>query len=554
MVAAKSFDHRVSRLRVTTSVLALAVALFLVTTANNSFWSAAASAADISWRGNFGFFAAIFVFLVAAFTLAIAPFGLRFLFKPFISVLLVLASVNSYFMDTYGVVIDDGMLRNTIQTDPREVDGLLSPVLFWHVLWAGVLPALVVWWVPVRYATFPRQLGRQILTMALALAVAGAALYSHYKEFSLVGRENRNLRYLINPSYSIYSAGKLLAAELSAGEAALRPLGRDAYQRQHSSPGGKPRLVVFVLGETVRAHNATLEGYERRTMPLMAQEEIVKFDSVYSCGTATAVSLPCMFSRQNRSSYDEFVSDNSENLLDVLKHAGVRVLWRENNSGCKGVCARVKTQNTAQMDVPNYCNEDGCFDEILLYRLDESLNEPSRDTFIVLHQQGNHGPEYYKRYPPEFRKFQPECRSNRPQDCSRQELINAYDNAILYTDFVLSRVVKFLKRNSDRYASAMIYMSDHGESLGESGIYLHGLPYLIAPHEQTHVPLMVWTSSDFRKGRGLERKCMSQVNDQEYSQDNLFDTVLGLFAVQTQVYRPGQDIFAACRAIALTGR
>ena len=274
MVAAKSFDHRVSRLRVTTSVLALAVALFLVTTANSSFWSAAASAADISWRGNFGFFAAIFVFLVAAFTLAIAPFGLRFLFKPFISALLVLASVNSYFMDTYGVVIDDGMLRNTIQTDPREVDGLLSPVLFWHVLWAGVLPALVVWWVPVRYATFPRQLGRQILTMALALAVAGAALYSHYKEFSLVGRENRNLRYLINPSYSIYSAGKLLAAELSAGEAALRPLGRDAYQRQHSSPGGKPRLVVFVLGETVRAHNATLEGYERRTMPLMAQKRL----------------------------------------------------------------------------------------------------------------------------------------------------------------------------------------------------------------------------------------------------------------------------------------
>lgn len=554
MLAGKSFAHRLPRLRVTTPMLAVVVALFLVSTGNNSFWSATASAAEISWRENFRFAVAIFVMLVAAFTLVIAPFGFRFLFKPVISGLLILAAVNSYFMDTYGVVIDAGMLRNTIETDPSEVDGLLSPVLFWHVLGAGVLPALVVYWLPVRYATFPKQLGRQLLTMTLALGVVGAALYSHYKEFSLVGRENRSLRYLINPTYSIYAAGKLLAAELSAGEVALRPLGRDAYQPPDRSPDGKPRLVVFVLGETVRAHNATFEGYERKTMPLMAQEEIVSFDSVYSCGTATAVSLPCMFSRQNRSSYDEFASDNRENLLDVLKHAGIRVLWRENNSGCKGVCARVKTQNTTQMTVPTYCNTDGCFDEILLYQLDKWLSESQGDTFVVLHQQGNHGPEYYKRYPPEFRKFRPECRSNRPQDCSRQDLINAYDNAILYTDFVLSQVLKVLKSKSDRYASAMIYMSDHGESLGESGIYLHGLPYLIAPHEQTHVPLMVWTSSDFRKGRGLERKCMRQMSDDEYSQDNLFDTVLGLFAVQTQVYRPGQDIFAACRAIALTGR
>ena len=439
MLAGKSFAHRLPRLRVTTPMLAVVVALFLVSTGNNSFWSATASAAEISWRENFRFAVAIFVMLVAAFTLVIAPFGFRFLFKPVISGLLILAAVNSYFMDTYGVVIDAGMLRNTIETDPSEVDGLLSPVLFWHVLGAGVLPALVVYWLPVRYATFPKQLGRQLLTMTLALGVVGAALYSHYKEFSLVGRENRSLRYLINPTYSIYAAGKLLAAELSAGEVALRPLGRDAYQPPDRSPDGKPRLVVFVLGETVRAHNATFEGYERKTMPLMAQEEIVSFDSVYSCGTATAVSLPCMFSRQNRSSYDEFASDNRENLLDVLKHAGIRVLWRENNSGCKGVCARVKTQNTTQMTVPTYCNTDGCFDEILLYQLDKWLSESQGDTFVVLHQQGNHGPEYYKRYPPEFRKFRPECRSNRPQDCSRQDLINAYDNAILYTDFVLSQ-------------------------------------------------------------------------------------------------------------------
>jgi len=542
------FVEQAQRMRVSTSVLAVMVALFLVGTANLSFWRAAVEAADISWSDNLGFAAATFVLLTAAFTLLVSAFGFRYLFKPVITLLLLIAAVNSYFMDTYGVVIDDGMLRNTLETDPREVQGLLSPVLFWRVLWAGVLPALVVCWLPLRYASFPRQLGRQLLTMSLAVLIIGAALYSHYKDFSLVGRDNRGLRYLINPTYSMYAAGKLLAAELSAGEVALRPLGRDAYQAAGSATRDKPRLVVFVLGETVRADNISLEGYARQTMPRMAQRETISFDSVYSCGTATAVSLPCMFSRQDRSNYDEFESDNSENLLDVLKHAGVRVLWRENNSGCKGICARVETQNTTQMQTPRYCNTNGCFDEILLHQLDQWLNQSQGDSFVVLHQQGNHGPEYYKRYPSEFREFRPECRSNRPQDCSREELVNAYDNAILYTDYVLSRVVAFLQTQSARYASAMIYMSDHGESLGERGVYLHGLPYFIAPHEQTHVPFMLWASPDFTDDDGhLDRECMENASDEEYSQDNFFDTVLGLFAVRTQVYRPGQDMFADCR-------
>ena len=294
--------------------------------------------------------------------------------------------------------------------------------------------------------------------------------------------------------------------------------------------------------------NFSLEGYKRETNPRMAQLETLSFDSVYSCGTATAVSLPCMFSRMDRGNYDESAAKNSDNLLDVLEQAGVRVLWRENNSGCKGICARVDTQTAAELRTPQFCDGDGCFDEILLHQLDQWLESSKGDAFIVLHQQGNHGPEYYKRYPPAFRRFTPECRSNRPQNCTRQALVNAYDNAILYTDFVLSKVVEFLKARKAHYRSAMLYMSDHGESLGEGGIYLHGLPYIIAPEEQKKVPFMLWLSPDYANTERIDRACLSKATQGQYSQDNFFDSVLGLFDIRSDIYRPGRDIFAPCRA------
>jgi lipid A ethanolaminephosphotransferase len=196
---------------------------------------------------------------------------------------------------------------------------------------------------------------------------------------------------------------------------------------------------------------------------------------------------------------------------------------------------------------PDLCSADECRDEVLVRQLAEELNKVSRDTVFVLHMMGNHGPAYYRRYPPEFRRFVPDCATAELRDCTREQVVNAYDNAILYTDHVLAGVIRTLADDSRRFASAMIYVSDHGESLGEGGLYLHGIPYAIAPELQTHVPLVVWLSKSLTETGDVNEACLRGRVHNAYSHDNLFHSVLGLADVQTSAYLPARDIFNGCR-------
>ena len=107
---------------------------------------------------------------------------------------------------------------------------------------------------------------------------------------------------------------------------------------------------------------------------------------------------------------------------------------------------------------------------------------------------GSHEPAYYKCYPESFNTFKPACNSLELSSCTNKEINNAYDNAIFYTDYFLSHVISLLKENTPKFEITMFYISDHGESLGESGLYLHGMPYIFAPDSQTKVPLIVWAS------------------------------------------------------------
>src|SRR5690606_5835407 len=142
---------------------------------------------------------------------------------------------------------------------------------------------------------------------------------------------------------------------------------------------------------------------------------------------------------------------------------------------------------------------------------------------IVLHMTGSHGPSYYRRYPAEFAKFKPECRTSEFSDCTTDEIVNAYDNSILYTDHILSEIINVLKGSDDRFAPAMIYMSDHGESLGEDGLYLHAAPYFIAPDVQTHIPFIAWFSPDYANATKLATACVRQDATDASSHANLFD-------------------------------
>lgn len=383
--------------------------------------------------------------------------------------------------------------------------------------------------------------------IGVAALLLGGTIFTYYKDFSFVLRNNHSLRYLINPNYPVYSFVKYLKGSMQTEAVQVAALGSDANQNKTWQARGKKSIVVIVVGETARAENFALNGYARPTNPRLSQEDIINFPNTHSCGTATAASLPCMFSNLKQSHFSDSDAKQNENLLDVLAHAGVNILWKDNNSGCKGVCQRVATENTEILKIPGLCKEGECFDEVMLQGLQSYFDKIENNAVIVLHQKGSHGPAYYKRYPERFRFFKPECTNDQVQDCPQDDIVNAYDNTILYTDYFLAEVIKLLKSNAVKYNTAMLYMSDHGESLGENGLYLHGLPYSFAPEEQKHIPFILWLSKGFSDSFGFDVECIKRQRNAAYSHDNLFHSVLGMLDVKTSTYEADYDIFSQCR-------
>lgn len=229
-----------------------------------------------------------------------------------------------------------------------------------------------------------------------------------------------------------------------------------------------------------------------------------------------------------------FKARNQSNVLDVLSFAGVNTIWVNNNSSCKYVCSRIKSIDV----IKNLGGEDKNinFDEILLDTTNKILKDNKDNILIVLHTMGSHGPRYYKRFPDKFAKFKPFCNNNTPQNCSKNELNNAYDNTIVYTDYILSKLIDILKENKD-YNSFMLYASDHGESLGENGIYLHGLPKKIAPKEQTNFAMVLWISDQMIKNQNINLSMIKNKFTKELNHDYLSHTLLNLFKVQTSIYK-----------------
>jgi lipid A ethanolaminephosphotransferase len=359
-------------------------------------------------------------------------------------------------------------------------------------------------------------------------------------------RNHRELRLVLVPSNIVGAVHGYLARRLS-GPVTLEVVGADATHTLAAAGAGKPTLTILVIGETARAANFSLNGYPRPTNPELARQKVLSFSDVSACGTSTAVSLPCMFLDTGREGFKATLAQHREGLLDVLQRAGITVRWRDNNSGCKDVCNRVPHDDLSNMHLTGLCRGDECYDEILLHGLQDYLDRQHRDTVIVLHMKGSHGPAYFKRYPSAFEFFTPACASIQLDRCSRQEIVNAYDNTLRYTDHVLSQTIDLLRANAQRFDTAMLYVSDHGESLGENGLYLHGLPYAFAPQEQTHVPMLLWFSDGLRQRLGIDAACLSAHQHTPLSHHFIFHSILGLSNVQTAIYRPELDLFASCR-------
>ncbi|MBK6400553.1 MAG: phosphoethanolamine--lipid A transferase [Rhodocyclaceae bacterium] len=531
--------------------LLLACSLYFVLVACRPFWHAllAHRAGDAI---SLAYVLAVGIGLTGVHFLLFAPLLARWTIKPLLASLIVVSASASYFAGQFGVYFDPDMLRNVVRTDIPEARELLGPSLFAHVL-AIALPALVVLQrVRVRRRAFARALGLRLVYILIVAIVAAGALGGVYKDFSAQMRNHKEIRYLIVPAAPLWSLVRVMTNDARAANVPRRPIGTDARLGASWPSAKKPALFVIVVGETARADNWGLNraaGHSpvHDTTPELARRDVINFPDMKSCGTDTEVSVPCMFSLQGRKNYDEDAIRTSESLLDVLNHAGLHVIWNDNQSGCKGVCDGVDSMRPDPAAFPDLCGTDRCLDGALLESSEKVMRDTKGNLVLVLHQLGNHGPAYSRRYPDAFRRFMPTCDEEDLSRCSREQVINSYDNALLYTDHVLGGTIDWLKRLESTYDTAMIYVSDHGESLGEKGLYLHGLPYSIAPDEQTRVPMTLWLSTGFVKRNRLNPDCLRARANQPASHDNLFHTVLGLLDVTTALRDDALDLTTSCR-------
>ena len=538
-----------SRPMVRVETLVLVVTAWIVATANGPWWSAVSQGRDWSQPGNWLFLACCFVMLVGLHFAIIAPLSLRRIARPLLTLLVMVSAGAAWYMSNFSVMLDPTMVQNVLRTDAHEARDLLNLHMVGSVLLWSALPVAAIWLVRLEHPTRLRALGRRAAWVGLSLLVAVVAALGISRDLTSFMRNQREARYLITPGNFIWGLAVNSRARVADARATRETIGADARFVRLAVADSNPRVLVLVVGETARAANFSLLGYPRETNPELAKTDAIAFSHVTSCGTSTEVSVPCMFSPYGREHYDERRIHNSEGLLDVLVHAGYTVKWLDNQSGCKGVCkgAGVQYEKLEPATAPDLCDSTECHDEILVRRLDAELAQVDRNTVFVLHMMGNHGPAYFKRYPAEFRRFLPDCATAELRKCSREEVVNAYDNAILYTDHVLARVIGTLSRDPRHLESSMIYVSDHGESLGEHGLYLHGIPYAIAPDLQTHVPMVVWVSRQVAGSGDVDTRCLRQKTGEALSHDNLFHSVLGLLDVQTAAYRSGMDVFDGCR-------
>jgi lipid A ethanolaminephosphotransferase len=528
--------------------LVLLCACFLLLGGNGPFWRAALAGRDWSQASSWGFAASVFCTFTAVYFVFTALLATRLTVKPLLTVLVLGTAFASWYMGRYSVYMDRAMLKNVMATDVREAGELLVWGMLPHLLLFGALPAALVWWPRLKRRSFRQALGWRLVWLLAGVVVAALSLLLVFADFGSLMRNQPQMRYLMTPGNIVVS---LVSNAWGSTRRANQPkieVGKDAHLGPGWKARTKPALFVLVVGETARAQNFSLNGYARKTNPQLAQRDVINFPQATACGTSTEVSLPCMFSSFGRANYDEEKILSHESVLHVLARAGFKVLWRDNQSGCKGVCEGLAVEQLDQAGVEALCAEGQCLDEILLRGMEGVARDASGNLFVVMHQLGSHGPAYFKRYPAVFKQFSPACETEDLRKCTAAEIVNAYDNSLLYTDFFVSNVIDFLGSAQSKYDTALLYVSDHGESLGESGLYLHGMPYAIAPDVQKHVPFVVWLSAGFRASFGIDQACLRGRAAEAVGHDNLFHSLLGVLDIQTADYRRAMDIFAPCRA------
>jgi len=477
--------------------------------------------------------------------------------KPVWIALLLVAAVVQHYMLAYGIVMDASMVGNVLQTDPHEARDVLGWGLAASVLLVAGPPGLWIAQLRLQPMRARTQLARTGALLGLALAFSAASAAGGYSLLAPFLRNNTEMRYMLNPASTVAAGANYWLKPLFRRNQGLVKVSAGAALGPSYHGQQRPPLLLLVVGETARADHFGLNGYGRDTTPQLAARGALSFRNLRSCGTNTLASVPCMFSPLGKDGFERRRMEH-ENLLDVLQAAGLGVLWLDNQAGCKGVCARVPSAQASQgltdAQARHLCSDGECLDQAMLYGLDARIaaldpQRRQRGVVLVMHQMGSHGPAYYKRSSAASKRFLPECATSAISECPLDQVVNAYDNSIAETDLFLARSIDWLKSQQAHWDTALVYMSDHGESLGEYGVFLHGLPYALAPQAQKHPAFVAWFGEGMAQRDGLDRACLGRQRDAALTHDNLYHSVLGLLDVASASYRPALDMTAACRHV-----
>jgi lipid A ethanolaminephosphotransferase len=475
------------------------------------------------------FFFAIIIAIIAVISILLLIFGQKYVLKPLTIFLIILSAILSFYNQQFGVTVDEHMITNTLETDVHEAMDLMSVGLFIHIFFLGIIPSIIIYFIEIEYGSFKKDFLIRLSLIITAFLIVAVITFANFKQVSFITRQNNTLNQHITPLYTLMSAYRLTRLSLQA-ESKFTILGEDAKLIKND----KKIIGIMVVGETARSDRFSLNGYQKETNPYLKDKGVFSFKNTISCGTATAYSVPCMFFLNGEKNYTRSRAKNQSNVLDVLSFAGVKTIWVNNNSSCKNVCKRIETLDIIKGSGGE--DKNTILDEKLLDITSQILKNNKEDVLIVLHTMGSHGPRYYKRFPEKFAKFKPFCNNDTPQNCSKDELNNAYDNTIVYTDYFLAKLIDILKEKKE-YNTFMFYASDHGESLGENGIYLHGLPKKIAPKEQTDFAMVLWLSDQMIKNQNINSSKIKSMANKQLNHDYLAHTLLNLFKLQSSVYK-----------------
>lgn len=483
------------------------------------------------------------VLLTCAFIIIFSLIAFPYLFKSIVVILTITSAMAFYAALQYNTMFDYAMIENVFETNVDEASSYLSGASIFYLVVFGVIPVLLLLKVKiVRHVSWSKEIFHR--AALISVAIVGVLLISvfYFKDYASIGRNNSYLNKMINPA-DAFNTVKYINNTYLTEPLEYLTIGEDV--QIIAAKNGKPTLMVVLVGETARAQNSAYNGYERETNPYTKDLGLIAFQNVSSCGTATAHSLPCMFSNMVRTNYNRDRANNQDDALDVLTHAGVKSVWIDNDGGDKAVAKNIEKEMISGDYSVDLCDGSSCYDEVLLQGLDERIQNTTGDQLYALHMIGSHGPTYWKRYPENMAVFIPACNRSDIENCSDEEITNVYDNTLVYSDYVIAQTIAKLKTYSDKYNVVMLYISDHGESLGENGLYLHGAPYMIAPKEQTHVPWYIWMSDDYANQKGIDKaSVVKKAATGEYSHDNLFHTILGLYGVKTDAKDNALDIIA----------